>query len=303
MSLEDKKREVELLHQELSGTPHAILVDFRGLDVAGATDLRRRLHDQDAKFRVVKNTIALRAIEDLPLADLGAAFEGQTAIAYTGGDIVVLAKTLREFANEFETPTFKAGVVDGEPISVEEFDTIAQLPSREELVGKAVYLLQYPVSGLVTALSGIVRGLVVALGQIQDKKEAGELPAGEPESSEDEVAAAPPEEPEDEAGATAAAEAGGQEPEEPAATDEPEAAGEGDAEAAGDGDAEAAEAGDEDDEAAAEAAAEDDEDEDDPAGAEAAGTPEEKKAEELEAEAPDDESTGEDEEEEEATKE
>jgi len=189
MSLEEKKREVEHLHDELSRTPHAILVDFRGLDVAGATDLRRRLHDEDARFRVVKNSIALRAIEDLPLAELRESFQGQTAIAYTGGDVVVLAKTLREFAKEFETPTFKAGVVDGEPITVEEFESIADLPSRDELIGKALYLLQYPVSGLVTALNGIVRGFVVALGQVRDKKESGELPAGEAE-----VAAPQPEE-------------------------------------------------------------------------------------------------------------
>lgn len=189
MALEEKKRQVEKLHAELARTPHAILVDFRGLDVAGATDLRRRLYDHDAKFRVVKNSIALRAIEELPLAELQEAFEGQTAIAYTGGDVVVLAKTLREFAREFETPTFKAGVVDGEPITVEEFETLAQLPSREELVGKALYLMQYPISGLVTALNGVLRGFVVALDQIRDRKDSGELPAGEPEPRTDEEAA------------------------------------------------------------------------------------------------------------------
>lgn len=167
----EKQRQVDVLGEELSRASHAFLVDFRRLDVAGATDLRRRLHDQEASFRVVKNTVALRAVEDLPLGQLESAFVGQTAIAYTEGDVVALAKALRDFAREFETPTFKAGVVDGQPITAEEFDAIADLPSREELIARALWLMQYPVSGLVTALGGIVRGLVVALEQIRQQKE------------------------------------------------------------------------------------------------------------------------------------
>lgn len=172
MSVQPEKIEqVELLQQELSAIPHAILVDFRGLDVEGATDLRRRLRDEQASFKVVKNTIALRAVEELPLGQVSEAFEGQTAIAYTTGDIVALAKVLREFTKEHETPQFKAGVVDGKPITAEEFNEIARLPGREELIAKALYLMQYPVSGLVTALSGILRGFVVALEQIRQQKE------------------------------------------------------------------------------------------------------------------------------------
>jgi large subunit ribosomal protein L10 len=170
-AIAEKTKQVELLQQELADVPHAILVDFRGLSVANATDLRRRLREEDAGFKVVKNTIALRAVAEMPLSQLGTAFEGPTAIAYSSENVVALAKVLREFAKEHETPTFKAGVVDGKPISAEQFEEIAKLPSREELLAKALYLMQYPVTGLVTALSGILRSFVVVLEQVRLQKE------------------------------------------------------------------------------------------------------------------------------------
>jgi len=172
-AIAEKTEQVELLRQELAEVPHAILVDFRGLNVAGATALRRRLREENAQFKVIKNTIALRAVADLPLGELEAAFEGQTAIAYTSENVVALAKVLREFAKEHETPTFKAGVVDGKPITAEQFEQIAKLPSRDELLAKALYLMQYPVTGLVTALSGILRSFVVVLEQVRLQKEEG----------------------------------------------------------------------------------------------------------------------------------
>jgi len=222
------EQDVEALRRDLAEIPDAILVDFQKLDVAVATALRRKLRDGEASFRVVKNSIALRAIEGSPLGGLSDSFVGQTAIAYTDGDIVGVAKTLREFAKEFETPNFKAGIVDGIPITEEEFEQLAKLPPRDELIAKALYLMNYPISGLVTALSGILRGFVTVLDQVRDQKEeAGEGVAAEvvaPEPAEAEAAAEP---------------AGDGEAEEAA-----EVAGDGDAEEAaepaGDGDAEEA---------------------------------------------------------------
>ena len=159
------------LRADLDGIPHAILVDFKGLDVANATDLRRKLREEEATFKVVKNSTALRAIEDLPLAEFKDLFVGQTAIAYTEGDVVNFAKTLRGFAEEFETPSFKGGIVDGAPISAEEFAQLAKLPPREELIGKALYLMNYPIQGLATVLGGILTGVVTVLDQIRDKRE------------------------------------------------------------------------------------------------------------------------------------
>jgi large subunit ribosomal protein L10 len=241
-----KEQAVEGLRRELEGVPHAFLVDFQGLDVAGASDLRRQLRNDDASFRVVKNTVALLAFENQPLAGLSEAFVGQTAIAYTGGDVVRLAKVLRDFAKELEIPKFKAGIVDGEPITFEQFEQLADLPPRKELIAKALYLMNYPVTGLVTALSGILRSSVTVLDQIRQKKEeAGELapaaaegataeplaaeeatpaaeeaaPAAEPEAAEE---ATPAAEPETAAEATPAAEPEAAEEATPAAEPEGE---------------------------------------------------------------------------------
>lgn len=187
-----KEENARLLRAELADVPHAILVDFKGLNVENATNLRRKLREGDANFKVVKNTTVLRAVEELPLAELREAFSGQTAIAYTGGDVVRLAKVLREFAKEFETPSFKAGVVDGAPISADEFERLAELPSRDELIAKALYLMNYPITGLVTALSGVLRNFVVVLEQIRQKKEeAGEGAEAPAEAAADVAPEAP----------------------------------------------------------------------------------------------------------------
>ena len=186
-----KEQNVKQLRADLAGIPHAILVDFKGLDVANATNLRRKLREDEANFKVVKNSTALRAIEDLPLAEFKDLFVGQTAIAYTDGDVVSFAKTLREFGEEFETPSFKGGIVDGAPISAEEFEQLAKLPKRDELIGKALYLMNYPIQGLATVLGGILAGVVTVLDQIRDKRaqQVGEAEASQ-EAPVEEVAEA-----------------------------------------------------------------------------------------------------------------
>ena len=192
-----KEQNVKQLRADLAGIPHAILVDFKGLDVANATNLRRKLREDEANFKVVKNSTALRAIEDLPLAEFKDLFVGQTAIAYTDGDVVSFAKTLREFGEEFETPSFKGGIVDGAPISAEEFEQLAKLPKRDELIGKALYLMNYPIQGLATVLGGILTGVVTVLDQIRDKREQGGGEAEPVETSQEgpveELTAAPEE--------------------------------------------------------------------------------------------------------------
>ena len=186
-----KEQNVKELRADLAGIPHAILVDFKGLDVANATNLRRKLREDEANFKVVKNSTALLAIEDLPLAEFKDLFVGQTAIAYTDGDVVSFAKTLREFGEQFETPSFKGGIVDGAPISASEFEQLAKLPPRDELIGKALYLMNYPIQGLATVLGGILAGVVTVLDQIRDKRaqQVGEAEASQ-EAPVEEVAEA-----------------------------------------------------------------------------------------------------------------
>jgi len=287
-----KVENAKVLREELGESPHAILVDFQGLDVENATDLRRKLRESEARLRVVKNSTALRAIDELPLAQLSDVFVGQTAIAYTAADAVSMAKVLRDFHKEFETPTFKAGVVDGTPITQEEFDALADLPPREELIAKALYLMNYPITGFVTALNGVLQGFVVALEQIRAKKESGELPAGADEPAAEEASAekaeAAAEAPVDEA-AAAAADDGGEEPEAEAADAAEEApAEEAAADDADSGDeAEAAAGEDADSGDEAEAAAPDDADSGDEAETAAAEEVAEEAAEAAEAAAED----------------
>lgn len=174
MATPEKIEAVERLHEEFQRGPHMFLLDFKGLDVAAATDLRQRVRERDAEFRVVKNTLAMRAARDTALEQLSEAFVGPTAVAYTSDDVVGLAKLLRDFAKEHQVPTFKAGVVDGSPIDLAQFEELADLPSRDELVAKALYLMQYPVSGLVRTLNGVLRNFVLVLEQVRQQKETRE---------------------------------------------------------------------------------------------------------------------------------
>lgn len=169
----DKQREVEYLGEAIGQSSNAFLIDFRGLDMQRSTDLRIKLREKDGRLRIVKNRLAKRAFSEGALAVLEADFVGQTAIAYPlGDDVVAVAKVLRDFTKETELAPVKAGVVEGRVISIEEFQSLADLPSREELLAKALYLMKYPITGLATTLSGVLRNFVVVLDAVRQQKES-----------------------------------------------------------------------------------------------------------------------------------
>lgn len=173
MNRTEKAKEVETLGESIGQAAHAFLVDFKGLDVAHSTDLRVKLREKDGRLRIVKNRLAKRAFAETPFAELDSDLVGQTAIAYpTGDDVVGLAKVLRDFAKENDLAPFKAGMVDGRTITAEEFNSLADLPSREELIAKTLYLMQYPITGFVTVLNGVLRNFVVVLEQVRQQKES-----------------------------------------------------------------------------------------------------------------------------------
>lgn len=173
MNRTEKQQEVEHLTETIGSGQTAFLIDFERLDVARSTDLRVKLREKDGRLRIVKNRLAKRAFADTDLAQLEASFVGQTAIAWTPGDDPVgLAKALRDFAQDNELAPVKAGIVDGKVITTEEFESLADLPSREELVAKALYLMQYPITGLATALNGVLRNFVMVMEQIRQQKES-----------------------------------------------------------------------------------------------------------------------------------
>jgi large subunit ribosomal protein L10 len=193
-----------------------IAVDYRGISVPQAAELRAKLRDADATFRIVKNTLTERAADQADAVALKELLTGPTALTFVRGDAALAAKALRDYGRQTDTLAFKGGVMDGAAVSAEDFDAIARLPSRDVMYGQLVGLVASPLTGLVRGLGGLIGGLAIALGEVRDKKESGALPAGEAPAGFA-AAEAPAEEPAAEAEATAEepaaeAEAAAQEP-------------------------------------------------------------------------------------------
>lgn len=171
MNKEQKHTFVEQWREEIRDIPHAVLVDYRGLTVAEATDLRTRIREAGSTYKVVKNNLAKLAIPGSQLEGLMQYFVGPCAVAYNSQDPVILAKTLAEFSKDHPSLEIKAAVIDGKVLEAGQVKELARLPSRDELLSKLLYLLNYPVQGLASALNNIVRNLAVVLAQVALKKE------------------------------------------------------------------------------------------------------------------------------------
>src|SRR4051794_7709224 len=191
------------------------------MSVTQAADLRGRLRDADAALRVVKNTLTERAADQVGADSLKELLEGPTALTFVRGDVALAAKAIATFRRENEIPQFKGGTMGGEPISVEQIESIARLPARDVLQGQFVGVLASPITGLVRGLGSLLGGLAVQLGAIRDQglvgggaepEEIAAEGAAEPEGSE-EAAAEGAAEPEgsEEAAAEGAAEPEGSE--------------------------------------------------------------------------------------------
>ena len=139
-----KEARLKELEGASAGVDTAILVDYRGLNVPQVTELRRQLRAVKAEYKVVKNTLARRALKGTAFEPLDKFFEGTTAVAYTGGDPVVLAKTLTTFVKGAPTVAIKAAVVQGRAIAAAEIADLATLPGKPELYARLLYVLQAP---------------------------------------------------------------------------------------------------------------------------------------------------------------
>jgi len=174
---------VELVTElrELVGvTKAAILTDYRGLSVAELTELRKKLWDVDAEYRVVKNTLfKLAADGAMPVAEMGEHLTGPTAIGFAKGDPVAVAKILLDYARDHKAMSVKAGVMDGRVLSAAQVDALSKTPPREVLLAQMVGSLQSPISGFVFTLGGIISNFVFTLQAIADKQGAGEETATE----------------------------------------------------------------------------------------------------------------------------
>jgi large subunit ribosomal protein L10 len=170
MNRAEKSEVVKELNKTFQDSLGVILVSFDGIDVPDITELRRKIRESDSSYRVIKNTLALRAAEGTPLDEIKGSFAGPTAIAYTFDDPVALAKTLKEFVKSNEGMTVKGGLVEGQLLSVKQVEDLANMPPRDELLSKLLFLLNAPLTRLATALQSPIRNLAVSLGQVAAKK-------------------------------------------------------------------------------------------------------------------------------------
>lgn len=171
MDRQTKHEQVSNLKEELKEINTIFLCNFQGLTVDKDTALRAKLRESGVKYAVIKNTLLKIAFADSDFAQVNDKLVGNTAVAYSKEDPVGLAKLLKDFSKDHEKFEFKAGVVEGQVIDLNGLEALASLPPKEVLVSKLMYMLNFPVQGLVNALSGNIRNLAVVLGQIQKQKE------------------------------------------------------------------------------------------------------------------------------------
>lgn len=179
MKKEEKSGAVDALKGAIAAQRGAVVTSFRGVTVAEMTALRKKLREVNAEIRVVKNTLARRAAEGTPFGDLSENFKGPTAIAFSHGDPVALAKAMKDYAAASPKITLKAGFLDGKALSAKEVMALADVPSREVLLTRLVCGMHYPITRLAQVLADGPRSLAAVMEAIRTQM-PGEAEAGAP---------------------------------------------------------------------------------------------------------------------------
>lgn len=171
--LEEKKAIVQELAQSMKNAQAGVLVDYKGIDVFNDTQLRRDLRKAGVSYKVVKNTLMTRAVREIGFDEIEKVLSGTTALAVCDTDMVVSAKILCEYAKKSNGAfKIKSGFVEGRVISSAEVNALAELPPKEQLIARVLAGFNAPISGFANVLNANIRGLVVALNAIAEKKGA-----------------------------------------------------------------------------------------------------------------------------------
>jgi large subunit ribosomal protein L10 len=193
MNRDQKAVAIAEIAEHIRESEAVFAVDYQGISVPQAAELRAKLRESDATFQIVKNSLTERAADEAQAQELKALLQGPTALTFVRGDAASAAKALADYARATQLLPFKGGLMDGAAVDPEQIRAISRLPSREVLYGQLVGVVASPVSGLVRTLGALVGGLAVALGQVQAKKESGGIPAGEAPAAEVSAAETPAE--------------------------------------------------------------------------------------------------------------
>lgn len=191
-SRETKQKDLDALAQSLAASKSAMVVSFSGVTVTKDQEFRNSIREAGAKYEVVKNTLARIAVKGTQFEDASESFKGVTAIAWTENDPVVLTKAISKFMKDnADIYAFKTGVVDGKLIDLTQLTTIANLPSKEELISKLLFVLQSGAQRLVTVINAVPRDLAVVIKQIGDQEgRAAGTPTAETAPTEGEAVTA-----------------------------------------------------------------------------------------------------------------
>jgi large subunit ribosomal protein L10 len=173
MGIQEKEAVVSEIQKRFESSKTVILADYRGLNVEEVTELRKKMREAGIEYKVLKNTMTSRAAKAANIEGLDEYLSGPTALAFSYQDYAAPAKILSDFAKDHKKLELKAGVLDGKVIDFESVKSLANLPSREVLLGKLAGLFQAPARGLVTVLSGPLRNFAYAVEAVRQQK-AGE---------------------------------------------------------------------------------------------------------------------------------
>ncbi len=193
MNRDQKAAAIAEIASHIDESDAIFAVDYRGITVAQVAELRATLRQSDATFKVVKNSLTERAADQVGAESLKEFLAGPTALTFVRGDIATAAKVVADYGRATQLLPFKGGLMDGATLDVEQIRSLSRLPSREVLYSQLVGVVASPIGGLVRSLNALIGGLAVALGQVNAKKESGEIPAGAaPAAAEAEPAAEEP---------------------------------------------------------------------------------------------------------------